>query len=230
VGNLPISYTVVAIASDSCGRLHSSCLDTDNKIWTFTNWGRPFYLSSPILTDADYSPKQIECGWMFSSILTKSGDVFVWWPFDGLLGRFVQEKMREMDNQSDTMAHPDGTTIPCVPWGMNLPPTRLTPIPSDLPDLPNNGVQEEGLKPRLIQIAAFADHIVGLTNLGHVLKIASRNGHWEYVNLIPALLLMSHTEYGVSSQSLVNCVYWQRLLYSLCQTMKTHSNCRRFLE
>ena len=179
---------VVAIANDSCGRLHSSCLDTDNKVWTFVNWGRPFYLSSPVMSDPDHAPKQIECGWMFSSMLTKSGDVFVWWPFEGSIDTLVQQKMREMDNDTDKAAHPDGTTISCIPWAMDLPPTRLPRIPS-LPNLPDNDVQEEGRQTQLIQIAAFDNHIVGLTNLGHILKFDSlhgetgvRHGRWEYVN------------------------------------------------
>lgn len=218
----------VAVADDSCGRLHSSCLDTDNKVWTFVNWGRPFYLSSPILTDPDYAPKQIECGWTFSSMLTKSGDVFVWWPFEGSLETLVQQKMREMDNETDKMAHPDGTSIPCVPWEVDLPPTRLPPIPS-LPDLPDNGIQEEGRTTELIQIAAFDNHIVGLTNLGHILKFDSLHnetgvphGHWEYVIIIPVMPPISYTEYHASSPNLVNCTNYQKFLYSLRQTSKTH--------
>ena len=209
------------MANDSCGRLHSSCLDTDNRIWTFTNWGRPFCLSSSVLSDPDNVPKQIECGWMFSSMLTKSGDVFVWWPLEGPIGTLVQQKMREMDNEGDQMANAEGTTIPCVPWDMELPPIRLPPIPS-LPDF-----TDDGEEPQLIQIAAFENSIVGLTNLGHVLKFDSLHdetevprGHWEYVNLILAFRQCWILSVTLSSRNLVNCAHWQRLLYSLRPTIK----------
>jgi SCF-associated factor 1 len=78
---------------------------------------------------------------------------------------------------------------------VDLPPTRLPPIPS-LPDLPDNGLQEERRQAQLIQIAAFDRHIVGLTNLGHILKITISGGtddedggelgEWKYVGFILA--------------------------------------------
>ncbi|KAF8966329.1 regulator of chromosome condensation 1/beta-lactamase-inhibitor protein II [Flammula alnicola] len=176
------------IRSISCGRLHSSCLDRTNKIWTFTNWGRPFRLSSKILNDPDYAPKQIECGWTFSSLLTKSGDVFVWWPFAGVMGEFVEQKMRDMDGEGDkrALARNDGV-IPCIAWDLDIMPTRLPSIPS-LPELPNTGNTPKSQNVELIQIAAFDQHIVGLTNRGHVLKYGALhdetgvpNGRWEYL-------------------------------------------------
>ena len=179
--HIPHSFT-------SCGRLHSSCLDHVNRIWTFTNWGRPFYLSAPVLRDPDYAPKQIECGWAFSALLTKSGDVFVWWPFIGATGEIVESKMREMDAEGDKRSHPDEHIIPCVTWGLDVVPLRLPAIPS-LPEILDNGVENELYPIVLIQIAAFDNNVVGLTNQGHVLKYNSLHsevevpqGRWEYVS------------------------------------------------
>ncbi|TFK39864.1 regulator of chromosome condensation 1/beta-lactamase-inhibitor protein II [Crucibulum laeve] len=175
------------VRSVSCGRLHSSCLDQKNRIWTFTNWGRPFYLSSNLLTDPNLAPLQVECGWGFSSLLTKSGDVFVWWPFSGAMGEAVEAKNNEMDQVGDKKATltADGV-IPCIPWDVNIAPFRLPSIPI-LPELPSTGKEQKPL-PQLIQIAGFDRHIVGLTDNGHVLKFGpldniERAGHasWEYL-------------------------------------------------
>ncbi|PPQ78400.1 hypothetical protein CVT25_011623 [Psilocybe cyanescens] len=176
------------VRSISCGRLHSSFLDRTNKIWTCTTWGRPFWLSSPILSDPDYTPKQIECGWAFSSLLTKSGDVFVWWPFTGSMGEAIEQKMRDMDSEGEKRAYAtENNVIPCISWGLDVMPTRLPPIPP-LPELPNTGNAKKPTTTELIQIAAFDNHIVGLTNGGHVLKYGSLHdesgvslGRWEYL-------------------------------------------------
>ncbi|KAF7370577.1 RCC1/BLIP-II protein [Mycena sanguinolenta] len=58
----------------SCGRFHAAALDFKGRVWNFTSWGRPFTLSSQhILRDS--RPIQVECGWSFCSLLTKSGEV-----------------------------------------------------------------------------------------------------------------------------------------------------------
>jgi len=176
----------------SCGRLHSSCLDRTNAIWTFTSWGRPFRLSSPLLNgDPGNVPQQIECGWTFSSLLTKSGDVFVWWPFaDEMLG-IIEANDDEMNRQGGKNVIPTKEgVIPCVTWDLAFEPTRLPAIPP-LPDLLHTGREKSTEVTQLIQIAAFDNHIVGLTNHGHVLKFGSLHneegvidGQWDYVCFI----------------------------------------------
>ena len=81
----------------------------------------------------------MECGWHFSSILTKTGDVFVWFTNDGDMKTRITDKMREMDSAGDKKAHPteDGY-IPCVTWDLELDPIRLPPLPA-LPELPDTG-------------------------------------------------------------------------------------------
>lgn len=102
------------------------------------------------------------------------------------MGDFVERTIR---GTGHNMAHPEGNVIPCVPWDMSHEPTRLPSIPS-LPDLPDAGSHEGTQQTQLIQIAAFDNHIVGLTNRGHVLKYGSLlsedevpHGHWEYASI-----------------------------------------------
>lgn len=178
----------------SCGRLHSSCLDKAQKIWTFTRWGRPFWISSPILAEPEYAPIQIECGWAFSSFLSKSGDVFVWWPTGTTMGAAIREKMREMDQQAQSSTYPDAPedVIMCSTWALDMMPVKLPPIPV-LPPLQQSDSSDQQRSLRLIQIAGFDCHIVGLTNKGHVLKYGSltdetgaAQGRWEYVSVFDA--------------------------------------------
>ncbi|KAL1723026.1 regulator of chromosome condensation 1/beta-lactamase-inhibitor protein II [Schizophyllum commune] len=181
----------------SCGRLHSSTLDANGHIWTFLSWGRPFRLTSPLLDPAHTVAVQVECGWHFSSILTKTGDVFVWFTNDGDMKSRITDNMREMDSAGDKKAHPteDGY-IPCVTWDLELDPIRLPPLPA-LPDLPDTGDADNlDEATRLIQIAGMDCHLVGVTNKGHVLKFGSLSGEahvaqgrWEY---LPKFSELSH--------------------------------------
>ena len=180
--DIPISYFTCV----SCGRTHASSLDALNQIWTFTSWGRPFKLSSNIFTDPEYAPVQVECGWSFSSILTKSGDVFLWWPFSGHLETIIRQKNVEFDIEGDkkAIATTDGT-IPCVTWSFSEDPFRLPSIP-ELPSLRED--DEEQSRTQLVKIAGLDGHIIGLTNRGHVLiyrsletASAAQHGRWHYV-------------------------------------------------
>ena len=161
------------------------------------SWGRPFRLSTPLLNSPDSTPVQIECGWGFSSVLTKSGDVFVWWPFSGEMYNRIVRKNEGMDQGGDkkAIASTDGV-IPCATWDLEADPVRLPQLPP-LPELLNTGNSEnQDAATRLIQIAAFDAHLVGLTNKGHVLKFGALSnettvslGHWEYVSFIAHLIV-----------------------------------------
>lgn len=171
----------------SCGRLHASSLDASGQVWTFLSWGRPFKLSSNILALPEYKPVQVECGWGFSSVLVKSGDVFVWWPFSGEMKNIIDRENEEMDRAGDkkAIASPEGV-IPCVTWSIEDNIVRLPSIPT-LPPLGEENDEENSTK--LVQIAGLEGHIIGLTNKGHVLKIGSADapprspeGSWQYVS------------------------------------------------
>ena len=167
-------------------------LDSKNQVWTFINWGRPFRLDTPMLdcTSPETTPIQAESGWSFCSILTQSGDVLVFWPFIGEIGRHCHEENIAMDERGDCHAYP--TTdhrIPCVAWPLRADPLRIPPIP-ELPQLSHTGSpQEERSETALIKIAAFDNHLIGLTNKGHVLKFGDlsnensfdRRTRWQYV-------------------------------------------------
>ena len=105
-------------------------MDITNAIWTLVNWGRPFRVSSSLLnSDPGSVPLQIECGWSFSSVLTKSGDVFVWWPFAAGMSEILEAKFEEMDRQGGKGAIPEENVIPCYAWDLDFEPTRLPAIP-----------------------------------------------------------------------------------------------------
>ena len=155
-----------------------------------TNWGRPFRLVSPLVnnTSRDSTPIQVECGWTFTAVLTKSGDVLVWWPAGhGILHERITSKNDEMDQEGDkkACATEDGV-IPCVTWDLEVDPVRLPALPP-LPHLTHRGEPEKDEEPRLVQLAGLDNFILGLTQHGHVLKIlvnenSAHLGIWEYVS------------------------------------------------
>jgi len=134
---------------------------------------------------------QAESGWSFCSVLTQSGDVLVFWPFSGEVGRRYDEQEAAMDERGDCHAHATSDhCIPCVTWALRADPLIIPPIPQ-LPELENTGIsQEEKSKmTTLIKIAAFDNHLIGLTNKGHVLKFGDlsnensfdRSTRWQYL-------------------------------------------------
>ncbi|KAF7360781.1 RCC1/BLIP-II protein [Mycena venus] len=172
----------------SCGRLHACALDFSSRVWNFTSWGRPFTLSSPQLLPADSRPIQVECGWAFSSLLTTSGEVLVWWPLSGSMQAQIEAHDTSMDERHRFGSkRPVDGVIPCATWDLAAEPARLPGLPS-LPKLTaaDNEVVEEI---RIVKIAALAAHIVALTNQGHVLMffglddedIISTHGRWQYL-------------------------------------------------
>jgi SCF-associated factor 1 len=185
-------------------------LDSKNQVWTFINWGRPFRLDTPMLdcTSPETTPIQAESGWSFCSILTQSGDVVVFWPFLGEVGRRCQEGNVAMDERGDCQAY--ATTdhhIPCFAWPLRADPLRIPPIP-ELPELNHTGsLQEKETEMTiLIKIAAFDNHLIGLTNKGHVLKFGDlsnedsfdRRTCWQYVrsSRFSIMLKLTHGTVG----------------------------------
>jgi SCF-associated factor 1 len=76
-----------------------------------------------------------------------------------------------MDERGDCHAYPTSDNcIPCVHWSLRADPKRAPHIPQ-LPEFQDAGITQEKSKPTtLVKIAAFDEHIIGLTNKGHVLK------------------------------------------------------------
>ena len=212
----------VLFSPSSCGRFHAMTLDTNSTVWTFRSWGRPFRLISPLLNclTPETTPLQIECGWVFCSVLTRSGDVYAWWPFDWAFENPYWQIMGELDRDRSTRAivSGDGTVIPCHAWEMKKDPVKLPVLPY-LPDLPSTGIPKKERKKntKLIKIAAFDNSMIGLTNKGHVLKIDGLTGgdsirSWRYVSGCTRVIL---DPYSNSDTQLPN--------YSEIEKVKEHS-------
>ena len=204
-------------------------LDVNSTIWNFICWGRPFRLVSPLLdrSSPETTPIQVECGGDFSTVLTRSGDVYAWWPFRNTLEGQYREAMTELDKDESTKATvpDDEAVIPCYTWEMNRDPTKL-PILPNLPDLPATGLSEEERRKetRLIKIAAFGDCLIGLTNQGHVLKVDGLTSGdsiriWRYVS--ESARMMCHPFLNCRAQ-LPN--------YSEIDRVKEHSAFRKIID
>ncbi|KAK7686291.1 hypothetical protein QCA50_010515 [Cerrena zonata] len=192
------------IRSLSCGRLHSAALDATGDVWNFVSWGRPFRLVSSLLdkSSPDTTPLQVECGWGFTSVLTESRDVLVWWPRGPVIRSQVQDKNTLLD-ESDPDSHGKLETefrnhgkhsakyINCHVWDLETDPVRLPPVPvHDLPQLSDTGLshEEKQKETKLVKITAMDNFVIGLTNKGHVLRYTKlydeeqyKNGRWEYL-------------------------------------------------
>ncbi|KIY71850.1 RCC1/BLIP-II protein [Cylindrobasidium torrendii FP15055 ss-10] len=189
--NLPVSMRSV-----SCGRFHAASLDTEGDIWNFTSWGRPFRLISPqLLERADSAPVQVECGWDFVSALSRSGDVYVWFPSQGEVADAVRQTNLTMDSEEDedkrevykAHADDDSKVIKCATWDFIYDPLLLPPLPK-LPQLRRQAEEASLEEIVIVQIAAYDGALIALTNQGHVVQFKSlaneatvSSGSWEYL-------------------------------------------------
>lgn len=166
-------------------------LDSIGDVWSFNSWGRPYRLISPVLDRSSEATTtvQVESGWMYCSVLTGTGDVYVWWPFNNPLRSCFLEHMEKMDEEGNQFAEVSDGIVACATWDLLHNPFRLPDLPN-LPELPIAKENESKLhtRPELIKIAAMDNHLVGLTNNGHVLKFGdlsnetnAARGRWEYV-------------------------------------------------
>ena len=182
----------------SCARLHSAGLDSNSDVWTFTSWGRPFRLASPLLdkSSPDTTAVQVESGWGYTSVLTESGDVLVYWPGKGRMHEELHRVKAELDQQGDVtrakLSSQRSNVIPCHVWDLTtVNPVMLPAIPHDLPHLNGTGLAASVLdsETKLVRIAGLDNNLIGLTNKGHVLKYdklddedSYQRGRWEYVS------------------------------------------------
>ncbi|KAI5999375.1 regulator of chromosome condensation 1/beta-lactamase-inhibitor protein II [Pisolithus orientalis] len=171
----------------SCGRLHATTLDENMHIWTILSFGRPFRLVTPFLdvSSPQTSPHQVVSGWNFSATLTKTGGVYVWFPWGAQISREIDQQNDMMNQQGQRVDEFEEGVIPCVTWQLHHDPHGLP----DLPHLPclSSGTYSKDI--RLVKIAAMEHDIVGLTNQGHVIKFCLHGGElsrwtsWEYLPL-----------------------------------------------
>lgn len=141
---------------------------------------------TPLLdgTTPDSIPVQVESGWSFSSVLTKGGDVYVWWPLHGEMKEQVDTRDAAMDEQGLRAHSTERGIIQCAHWDLPHNPYKLPELPR-LPKL--DGTIAEDIGVYLVKIAALHSHLIGLTNHGHVVKIlvqtsdTARLEGWIYV-------------------------------------------------
>ncbi|GJJ10996.1 hypothetical protein Clacol_005225 [Clathrus columnatus] len=151
----------------SCGRAHSMALTESNRVLVFTNWGTPYYLESP----AVHAPIQVECGWAFSAILSRTGEVYIWWPFKGLFKEQIRQHGFETEQrarQGQRIAIPENNVVECVTWEITTDPYLLYDVVDELPKLQPDAKPDHT---KIVKIAAGDDFLIGLTKGGHVLKV-----------------------------------------------------------
>ncbi|KAF8587910.1 RCC1/BLIP-II [Ramaria rubella] len=168
------------ISKIGCGRAHATALSSANRVWSWTSWGLPYVLTTPLLSTSNRftTPLQVECGWSFSAVLTHGGEVYVWWPFDGELG-LLNDTEEEHANENPEPHDDTSSDIQCHFWEANVAPQQIPNVSSTLPKLLGND-KEPGMK--IVKIAAGDDFLIGLTEGGHVLKVDFHDGHTSFNN------------------------------------------------
>ena len=163
----------------SCGWICATTFDTNSTVWNLTIQSRPFQLISPFLdcSSPETTPIQAEGSHVASVVLTRSGDVYVWWPHSDIHPGQYEEAIEKMDKD-----------VPCYTLDFHMDPIKAPTLP-DLPDLPATGLSEGERKKetKLIKIAALNFHLIGLTNKGHVLRLDGLEDKdsmltWHYVS------------------------------------------------
>ncbi|KAH7913836.1 regulator of chromosome condensation 1/beta-lactamase-inhibitor protein II [Hygrophoropsis aurantiaca] len=189
-----------ATRSISCGRLHATTLDENSDVWIFLSWGHPFRLCSPYLdkSSEDTTPLQVTSGWRFSAVLTMSGNVLIWRPFDNEIQERVAVENGQMTDLGIKILAVDDI-IQCKTWDLTTSPFRLPEVPR-LPPLGGASADEPV---QIIKIAALENGLIGLTNQGHVLKFSVTGGlqaaheRWEYLpNFSEIEKIKDHTAYA----------------------------------
>ena len=116
---------------------------------------------------ADSTPIQVVCNYYYSAILTRSGDVYIVYPFE----EYVRKEHEKHCEESETGLEIEGNRISCKTWKLKSELHKLRQI-GDLPELDQrHGSPGSKSPPKIISIAATDELLIGLTDKGHVLKI-----------------------------------------------------------
>ncbi|PAV22793.1 RCC1 BLIP-II [Pyrrhoderma noxium] len=163
VMRLEIGTPIVSIASDN---FNSIAIDIKGNVWIIICPDHPFLLKSDLINNghADSTPIQVVCNFYYSAILTRSGDVYIVYPFD----EYVTKAHEKHCEESGTGLEIEGNRISCKTWKLKYELYKLREI-GDLPELD----QRHGSKSpsKIISIVAMYKFLIGLTDKGHVLKI-----------------------------------------------------------
>ena len=156
-------------------------------LWTFIPEESPFaiYLEAfkSVYPDSNSTPVQIVCSNIHAATLTKSGNVYVWWP------KVLRGRLKITGG-----VNPE---FPIIPREYYSEESKDCYILHQLPALPmlpiikqKGCITENEVSPKLIKIAAVRGGLLGLTDKGHVLMIdpgLTNDGpvisNWVYVSL-----------------------------------------------
>ena len=158
-------------------------------LWTFIPEESPFAIDleafKSVYPDSNSTPVQIVCSDIHAAILTKSRNVYVWWPFKmrGVIKRFSRTSESTVITQKEI-----NRETARIRFGLH----QLPALPM-LPIIKQKGcITENEASPKLIKIAAVRGGLLGLTDKGHVLMIdpgptndRPEIGNWIYVSLFP---------------------------------------------
>lgn len=119
----------------------------------------------------------MECGWGFSAVLTKGGDVYVWWPLNGVFWNATSLHNEERDGDPSARVQAQDGAVHCQTWEVSADPSLIQSVAVALPKLREDDVGE-----RIVKIAAGDNFVIGLTDGGHVLKVNFFEGHRSFDN------------------------------------------------
>ena len=160
----------------------------ERNVWIIIRPDRPYIIESDLINNehADSTPIQVVCGHFFSAILTRSGDVYIVYPFD----EYARKEHEKRCEESETGLEIEGNRISCKTWKLKCELYKLREI-GDLTELDQrHGSPGSKSPPKIISIAATDKFLIGLTDKGHVLKINQfdsgkktqiKDQNWVYV-------------------------------------------------
>ncbi|SPO29825.1 related to SAF1 - protein involved in proteasome-dependent degradation [Ustilago trichophora] len=182
---------VPRIQSLSGGRCHAVALTQDHEILEWRAWGTiwkleglPSSITDPpppppsfdhlhgqLHTPAKSNIKQLEAGWSFSTVLTHTGEVWLW--FSDWLAEAFESRYYGRDERAAMMhAEPPGHENQKV-FLLTVTPLRLPPIIFEEGDLEQEQEQQQQQQSpsKIIQISAGEDFIIALTESGTIHRI-----------------------------------------------------------
>ena len=161
----------------------------ERNVWIIIRPDRPYIIESDLINNehADSTPIQVVCGHDYSAILTRSGEIYIIWPFD----EYVIDAYKKQYEGSSTGLEIKGNSISCKTWKLKYDLYKLPQI-GDLPEL-NQRDRSPGSNspPKIIKIAAMYNRLFGITDDGHILSITGVESraeigdkHWTYVIIL----------------------------------------------
>ena len=158
-------------------------------MWIIICPDHPFLLKSDLINNehADSTPIQVVCNYYYSAILTRSGDVYIVYPFD----EYARKEHEKRCEESETGLEIEGNRISCKTWKLKYDLYKLPQI-GGLPELnQRDRSPKSNSSPKIIKIAAMYNRLFGITDDGHILSITGvesraeiEDKHWTYVIIL----------------------------------------------